>query len=116
MWKTLAGTPLRKLLAVVLVIGLALGGWALWGNSPAQGQGPRGKGNPGIKAKGVPQFPAINRAIKQLIRTKQGLIKARKIFHGHRRAAIGHIDQAIRQLQMALKDHDPAGGKKKRRR
>jgi hypothetical protein len=81
---------MRKLLAMVAVCGLILGG--LWAYSPAEGAkgGKRG-------------HPHIHHAINKLRNARADLMKAPRIFQGHRSAAIGHINQALGQLQIALK-------------
>ncbi len=89
---------MRKLLPLVVVCGVAL--VALWAYSPAEG-GP-GKG----------RHPHIRQALRKLHGAKADLMKAPPIFQGHRRAAIGLIDQAIGQLKIALQVA-PKGGKKK---
>jgi hypothetical protein len=89
---------MRKLLALVVVCGVAL--VALWAYSPAEG-GP-GKG----------RHPHIHHALKKLHGARADLMKAPAVFQGHRRAAIGYINQAIGELQTALKVA-PKGGKKK---
>jgi hypothetical protein len=81
---------MRRLLALVAGCGLILGG--LWVYSPAEGAkgGKRG-------------HPHIHHAMKRLRNARADLMKAPPVFQGHRRAAIGLIDQALGQLQIALK-------------
>jgi len=80
---------MRKLFALVVVCGLALG--ALWAYSPVEG-GP-----------GKEHHPHIRQALRKLQAAKRDLQTGARDFHGHRKAAVGYIDRAINECHLALK-------------
>jgi hypothetical protein len=109
MRKALTVLSLRKLLAAVLVIGLVVGGLALWGNSPAQGQGARGKpqrDKRGRGKKGKVDLKPIHMAIRKLNEAMAHLRRAKPVFKGHRKAAMKNVAQALHNSRLALKDHN----------
>lgn len=99
-----------KYLALILFCG----GYFLFGSmgyaaSPPQypntaGQHPYSTGQPSPTAKGSQeQHPVIHRALQQLENVRNELQnKAAHDFQGHREAAIKHVDEAIKELNMAL--------------
>jgi hypothetical protein len=91
-------------LRLLMAVGLCVAILALSPSSPvsppeaqAFQKGVKGKG----KGKGE-GHPIIRKSLRHLRQTKNLLAKGAHDFGGHRVKAIGHIDQAIRELEAAL--------------
>jgi len=86
---------------VLFVAGYFLTTSAAYAASP---QYPTAAGQPSATAKGTQeQHPVIREAIRQLEKVKSELQnQAAHDFQGHRENAIQHVDQAIKELNLAL--------------
>jgi hypothetical protein len=80
----------RLFVVIVLLGGLGLGTLA-WNAGQADARPKRER------------HPEIRRALGKLRGARSDLRKAARDFRGHRTRAIRHIDQAIRELNLALK-------------
>ena len=86
--------------AMLLIVALAVPLATLAGPQAGGGQGSQA---PAKKGGGGEKHPAIHRAIRQLQNAKSVLQnEASRDFEGHRAKAVGHIDQALHELQLAL--------------
>jgi len=83
----------------VLTGGLLAGGLGVMSRDRAQA------GPPQAVAPGAPveRHPHIRKALRELRAARRELKEADHDFGGHRKEALGAVDNAIRQLQIALK-------------
>jgi hypothetical protein len=82
---------MRKLLVLVLGVGLVLGGLGLWASFSAEAKPP------------VEKHPHIHRALHKLREARRELQTGAHDFGGHRAAAVRDVDRAIAQCEKALK-------------
>jgi hypothetical protein len=94
-------TTLRQKSAIALVSGallLGVGGWTMLGAQTAPPVNPGGPVNPGEHEK----HPALRHALREMRAAKKHLEEANHDFGGHRVEAIKALDEAIKQIEVAL--------------
>ena len=94
---------MKKVLAMIIVSGFLVAGLLVTPNVFAQASGQMLGATPTPEVKKGERHPAIRKALKEIRSAKQVLEKASQDFGGHRVAAIQAIDQAIGELEAALK-------------
>jgi len=96
-------TNLRQKTAIALVSGallLGVGGWTMLGaQTPTPPANPGAPANPGEKEK----HPEMRHALRAMRVAKKHLEEADHDFGGHRVEAIKALDEAIKQVEAALK-------------